>query len=223
MSPSGAPSQPISISLFRVPRQSANFATTARSFLLSPKTEVVAHSAESTFSSVTTCQTWTMASLMRPSLLRHAARSPIASAMRSASLHTSSKRCAILPPGPQRIEGGVNDPAPVPPPSAAHGSYHWTFERLIAAGLVPLSLAPFASGSLNPTMDAILCSAVLIHSHMGFQAVIIDYIPKRTYPGLRKLFWWGLNAATLTVGIGLYEFETNDVGVTEAIKRVWKA
>ncbi|KAG5985424.1 hypothetical protein E4U55_002345 [Claviceps digitariae] len=164
-----------------------------------------------------------MASIMRPSLLRQAVRSPAAFAMRTATLHTSSKRCAILPPGPQRIEGGVNDPAPVPPPSAAHGSYHWTFERLIAAGLVPLSIVPFASGSLNPTMDAILCSAVLIHSHMGFQAVIIDYIPKRTYPGLRKLFWWGLNAATLTVGIGLYEFETNDVGVTEAIKRVWKA
>ncbi|KAG6233843.1 hypothetical protein E4U26_000392 [Claviceps purpurea] len=181
-----------------------------------------------------------MASMMRPSLLRQAVRSPAAFAMRTAALHTTSKRCAILPPGPrkihnllqnvsggyintERIIGGVNDPAPVPTPSPAHGSFHWTFERLIAAGLVPLSIAPFVSGSLNPTMDAILCSAMLIHSHMGFQAVVIDYIPKRTYPGLRKLFWWGLNAATLTVGIGLYEFETNDVGVTEAIKRVWKA
>lgn len=25
------------------------------------------------------------------------------------------------------------------------------------------------------------------------------------------------------MGIGLYEFETNDVGLTEAIKRVWHA
>ncbi|EFY86474.1 succinate dehydrogenase cytochrome b small subunit precursor [Metarhizium acridum CQMa 102] len=163
---------------------------------------------------------------MRPSLLRQsalAARSRSAMAMRPAAFHSSSKKAAILPPGPQRIEGGVNDPAPIPPPSAAHGSYHWTFERLLAAGLVPLTIAPFASGSLNPTMDAVLCSAVLIHSHIGFQSVIIDYIPKRRYPGLRKLFWWGLNAATVVVGVGLYEFETNDVGVTEAIKRVWKA
>ncbi|KAG6065258.1 hypothetical protein E4U32_007547 [Claviceps aff. humidiphila group G2b] len=198
-----------------------------------------------------------MASMMRPSLLRQAVRSPAAFAMRTAALHTTSKRCAILPPGPrkihillqnvfgvaralraellwrttlltadvniERIIGGVNDPAPVPTPSPAHGSFHWSFERIIAAGLVPLSIAPFVSGSVNPTLDAFLCSAMLIHSHMGFQAVVIDYIPKRTYPGLRKLFWWGLNAATLTVGIGLYEFETNDVGVTEAIKRVWKA
>ena len=117
----------------------------------------------------------------------------------------------------------VNDPAPIPEPNAAKGSYHWIFERSLALGLVPLTIAPFAAGSLNPTMDAILCSGILLHSHMGFQQVIIDYIPNRSHPGLRKLFWWGLNAATLTVGLGLYEFETNDVGVTEAIKRVWKA
>ncbi|PHH91354.1 hypothetical protein CDD83_816 [Cordyceps sp. RAO-2017] len=169
-----------------------------------------------------------MASVVRPSLLRTArcaprtvlAKQPV---LGTAAFHSSIRRPAILPPGPQRIEGGVNDPAPVPEPNSAHGSYHWTFERLLAAGLVPLTIAPFASGSLNPTMDAVLCSAVLLHSHMGFQQVIIDYIPKKRYPGLRKLFWWGLNAATLTVGVGLYEFETNDVGVTEAIKRIWKA
>lgn len=72
-------------------------------------------------------------------------------------------------------------------------------------------------------MDAIFCSAVLLHSHMGFQQCIIDYVPKKKHPSLRKFTWWALNVATLTVGVGLYEFETNDVGVTEAIKRVWKA
>ncbi|KAL3958644.1 hypothetical protein ACCO45_006806 [Purpureocillium lilacinum] len=88
-----------------------------------------------------------MASIVRPSLLlrqtalasRCAARNAFAKqpAMKAAALHTSNKRSAILPPGPQRIEGGVNDPAPVPEPNSAHGSYHWTFERLLAAGLVP--------------------------------------------------------------------------------------
>lgn len=34
---------------------------------------------------------------------------------------------------------------------------------------------------------------------------------------------WALNLATVAVGVSLYEFETNDVGVTEAIKRVWKS
>ncbi|KND91123.1 Succinate dehydrogenase [ubiquinone] cytochrome b small subunit, mitochondrial [Tolypocladium ophioglossoides CBS 100239] len=181
-----------------------------------------------------------MASIVRPSLLRQtalasrcAARNAFAKqpALPVAALHSSSRRSAILPPGPRETypalrpssSRAVNDPAPVPEPNAAHGSYHWTFERLLAAGLVPLTIAPFASGSLNPTMDAIFCSAVLLHSHMGFQQCIIDYVPKKQYPGLRKFTWWALNLATLTVGVGLYEFETNDVGVTEAIKRVWKA
>jgi succinate dehydrogenase (ubiquinone) membrane anchor subunit len=96
-------------------------------------------------------------------------------------------------------------------------------ERSVAAGLVPLTLAPFAAGSLNPYTDAALCALLLIHSHMGFQQIIIDYIPTMHYPFLRKLFGWGLTAGTIVVGVGLYEFETTDVGVTEAVKRIWKA
>jgi succinate dehydrogenase (ubiquinone) membrane anchor subunit len=41
--------------------------------------------------------------------------------------------------------------------------------RIVSAGLIPLTLAPFAAGSLNPTTDAILCSLLLIHSHIGFE------------------------------------------------------
>lgn len=117
----------------------------------------------------------------------------------------------------------VNDPAPMPPPSPSHGSYHWTFERLIAAGLVPLTVAPFAAGSLNPTLDALLCASLLVHSHLGLQAIVIDYLPKSRMPSIRRAVEWALRAATLLVGVGLYEFETNDVGLTEAIKRIWKA
>ncbi|KAI0121215.1 CybS-domain-containing protein [Xylariales sp. AK1849] len=177
-----------------------------------------------------------MASIFRPAMLRQtalatatrrAAGLPMRSAtmrdaVRVSAFHASSRK-NLLPPGPQVVKGTVNDPAPVPEPSASHGSYHWTFERLIAAGLIPLTVAPFAAGSLNPALDASLCALMVVHSHMGFQSIFIDYIPNSRFPTARKLFMWGLNAATVLVGIGLYEFETNDVGVTEAIKRVWKA
>ena len=43
--------------------------------------------------------------------------------------------------------------------------------RLIAASLIPLTVAPFAAGTLNPIPDAILCSTILIHSYIGFQYV----------------------------------------------------
>lgn len=55
------------------------------------------------------------------------------------------------------------------------------------------------------------------------RSIIIDYIPNRLYPTARKLFDWALRLATLVVGIGFYEFETNDVGLTEGVKRIWKA
>ncbi|MCJ1272925.1 membrane anchor subunit of succinate dehydrogenase, Sdh4 [Puttea exsequens] len=121
------------------------------------------------------------------------------------------------------IDGTANDPAPIPEPSPTHGSYHWVFERTFSAALIPLTIAPFAAGSLNPVTDAIFCATILIHSHIGFQSVIIDYIPNKRLPKTRKLFMWGLNAATLVVAVGLYEFETNDVGLTEAVRRIWKA
>ena len=104
---------------------------------------------------------------------------------------------------------------------------------------MPLTVAPFAAGTLNPITDAILCATIVIHSHIGFQfvehhiqwkdfadtprSIIVDYVPAKRLPKTRVMFWWGLRAATLTVAIGLYEFETNDVGLTEAIKRIWIA
>ena len=93
----------------------------------------------------------------------------------------------------------------------------------MSAALIPLVIAPFASGSLNPMTDAILCGAILIHSHIGFEACIVDYLPRKRIPKTRKLFDWGLKAGTVVVAIGLYEFETNDVGLTEAIHRIWTA
>ncbi|KAK0668248.1 putative mitochondrial succinate dehydrogenase cytochrome b small subunit precursor [Cercophora samala] len=165
-----------------------------------------------------------MASIARSSLLRQVATKPALqnSIIARAAFHTTAKR-DLLPPLPQRVVGTVNDAAPVPPPSPSHGSYHWTFDRLVAASLIPITVAPFAAGSLNPTMDAVLCATLLIHSHTGFQNIIVDYVPQYRTPRARKAAIWGLNAATVVVGLALYEYETSDVGITETIKRLWKA
>jgi len=170
-----------------------------------------------------------MASIARSALLRQTAaagpitrQSVITHGLRATAFHTTARKSLLAPP-PQRVEGTVNDPAPVPETSPSHGSYHWTFDRVVAASLIPLTVAPFAAGSLNPTLDAILAATLLIHSHTGFQSIVIDYIPKKRMPGIRKLFVWGVNAATAVVGLALYEFETTDVGLVEAIKRIWTA
>ncbi|KAJ5858651.1 hypothetical protein N7534_003928 [Penicillium rubens] len=159
-----------------------------------------------------------MASFARSSLLRQtlAPRAPFlqknVGVSQVVAFHASAKK-QILPPLP------LNDPAPIPETHPSEGSYHWSFERLVCVGLVPLSFAPFAAGSLNPVMDAILCSLLVAHSHIGFQAAIVDYFPLP----FRATCNWLLRAFTLTTAVGLYEFETNDVGVTEALRRIWTA
>lgn len=63
------------------------------------------------------------------------------------------------------VQGTVNDPTPFPAPNKAHGSYHWTFERLLSASLVPL-VGATAVSSVNPILDGILSVAIVAHSHM---------------------------------------------------------
>ena len=110
------------------------------------------------------------------------------------------------------IEGTVNDPVKVPEPHKSHGSYHWTFERALSVALIPLIVTPFVTGSSTPVLDALIGSSVVLHSHIGFDAMITDYIPKRHYPKSYALFTWGLRAATVVVLIGVYEFQVNEVG-----------
>lgn len=56
-----------------------------------------------------------------------------------------------------------------------------------------------------------------------FRAAIIDYFRPQRVPKFNTLCNWLLRAFTLTTAVGLYEFETNDVGVTEALRRIWNA
>lgn len=56
-----------------------------------------------------------------------------------------------------------------------------------------------------------------------YSSVITDYLPKWRVPRARKFFDWARNLALVVVGWGWYEFETNDVGLTEAVKRIWRA
>lgn len=136
---------------------------------------------------------------------------------------TSTRPLGTIPQPPGGIVGGVNDPVPIPPMDAVHGSYHWSFERLIIVGMVPLVVTPFTGVSLTPVLDATLGSLLLLHSHLGFESCIVDYIPLRVYGKWHKAAMWLLYAGTATTFFGVYKMETEDVGLTEAIAKVWKA
>ncbi|KAI7545353.1 hypothetical protein KC331_g6264, partial [Hortaea werneckii] len=97
-----------------------------------------------------------------------AQRSPIVA--QTSGFQTSSRR-AILPPLPQKIKGTVNDAYEAPEPHPQHGSYHWTFDRIVSIGVLPLTVAPFAAGSLSPLLDSAFISLLIIHTYTGFQYV----------------------------------------------------
>ena len=66
------------------------------------------------------------------------------------------------------LKGTVNDPTTFPPSSRSHGSYHWAFERLLSASLVPLTAAAFVtSGSNYPVLDGLFGVGLIMHSHIG--------------------------------------------------------
>lgn len=70
-------------------------------------------------------------------------------------------------------KGTVNDPTTFPPPSRTAGSHHWAFERLLSAGLVPLTVAAFVTSGTNyPILDGVLGVSLVMHSHIGVRVSI---------------------------------------------------
>ncbi|GJJ06058.1 hypothetical protein Clacol_000246 [Clathrus columnatus] len=137
--------------------------------------------------------------------------------------HTSTDSTKYVPGGPI-IRGTVNDALPYPSPSRTDGSHHWAFERLLSASLIPLTGAAFVTGSTTyPVLDGILGVALVVHSHMGFDQVVLDYLDKRKFSIIGPIVKWTLRAATAGVLVGVYQFNTNDIGLTELIKRLWHA
>lgn len=121
-------------------------------------------------------------------------------------------------------KGTVNDPTTFPPPSRTAGSHHWAFERLLSAGLVPLTVAAFVTSGTNyPILDGVLGVSLVMHSHIGFDSMVVDYLHKRKFPIIGPMMTWTLRTATVGVLVGVYQFNTNDIGLTELIARVWSA
>ncbi|KAI6012255.1 mitochondrial inner membrane protein [Pisolithus marmoratus] len=111
--------------------------------------------------------------------------------------HTASSAMQYVPGGPI-YKGTVNDPTTFPPPSKMHGSHHWSFERLLAA---------------YPVLDGIFGVSLVMHSHIGFDSMLVDYLHPRKFPFLGNFAKWTLRTMTLGVLVGVYQFNTNDIGV----------
>ncbi|XP_017893338.1 succinate dehydrogenase [ubiquinone] cytochrome b small subunit, mitochondrial isoform X1 [Ceratina calcarata] len=96
----------------------------------------------------------------------------------------------------------------------------WVFERLVSAGL-PITI-PAALWTESPILDGLMSLLVVMHTHWGLEAIIIDYArPSIVGPVLPKILHLSLfilSAATLT---GLFLLINNGPGVSKSIKDFW--
>lgn len=127
-----------------------------------------------------------------------------------------------IPQPPGYIVGTVNDAYVPPPAKKSEGSLHWTMERAVAIAMVPLAVAPFFTGA-STLLDSSLATLMLYHVHSGFQACIIDYIPKRVYGSLHNYAMYLLAFGTGVAGYGVYQIENKEGGFASIIKKLWKA
>ncbi|KAG2171685.1 hypothetical protein INT43_008065 [Umbelopsis isabellina] len=107
-------------------------------------------------------------------------------------------------------------------PNYLDGSFHWSYERAASVALIPLISTQLIYGP-HLVLDGLLGLVLPLHLHIGFEACITDYLPKRKFPRAHKYASWGLKATSAAVIWGCFEFNTNDVGLTEFIQRTWTA
>jgi succinate dehydrogenase (ubiquinone) membrane anchor subunit len=63
-----------------------------------------------------------------------------------------------------------------------------------------------------PILDGILAISLVVHSHIGFDQILADYVHVRKFPIIGPTANWTLRAATCVVLIGVYQFNTEDIG-----------
>ncbi|CAE7186099.1 unnamed protein product [Rhizoctonia solani] len=136
---------------------------------------------------------------------------------------SGSAKYPYVPGGPV-LQGTVNDPTTFPTPNRMHGSHHWAFERLLSVALVPATVSAFVvSPTAYPILDGVLAVSLVVHSHIGFDSMVVDYLHPRKFPIFGPIIKWTLRLLTTGTLIGVYQFNTEDVGLSELVRRVWNA
>lgn len=143
------------------------------------------------------------------------------SSLARAGLLARSLKTIPQPPG--GVVGTVNDAYVPPKPEKTHGSYHWTSEKIVTIGMLPLIASSFA-GTTSTVLDTALSAFLLYHVHSGFQSCIIDYIPKRVYGSLHDYAMYLLTFGSGVAAYGIYHIEQKEEGgLAGVVAKIYKA
>ena len=94
-----------------------------------------------------------------------------------------------------------------------------------------MTIAAFVtSGTQHPVLDGLLGVSLIVHTHIGvrcmcldpllsshrvlfqFDSILADYLHKRKFPIIGPATTWTLRTATVATLVGIYQFNTNDIG-----------
>lgn len=92
------------------------------------------------------------------------------------------------------------------------GSAYVRLFSLAILSALPYELVVHVLIHAQPVLDGILGVSLIVHSHIGFDSVVVDYLHTRKFPILGPIAAWGLRVATGLAVWGVYEFNTNDIG-----------
>lgn len=101
-----------------------------------------------------------------------------------------------------------------------HGSYHWIYERILSGASLATVTYGVIGGPSN-TLDVALAIILPLHSHIGLQTIVDDYLPKRKFGIGYNVAKGSLLLATGLAFYGAYRFNTENIGLSQAIKELW--
>lgn len=96
----------------------------------------------------------------------------------------------------------------------------WTIERGVSAVL--LAILPAAIAFPSKTLDILLAVTVVMHTHWGLEAILVDYVrPVLFGPALPTLVPAVVIAfSAIFLGLLLYTIST-DIGISQTIRKFW--
>ncbi|CAF0751591.1 unnamed protein product [Adineta ricciae] len=105
---------------------------------------------------------------------------------------------------------------PVAGMAALTGTAHWKIERVVAIAM--LAIIPGSFVYDTAFMNYLLAASLAVHAHWGLDTVLIDYCPRPALP-LANIIRYALTAIVFG---GLSYFAYNDIGLTKAMKALWR-
>ena len=93
--------------------------------------------------------------------------------------------------------------------------YHYTSMGLLALTPVAIVASPSV---LNVPIDLIIGFLIPLHSHIGLNYVVSDYVPK----ALRTVARASVLGLSVIMAAGLLKINLHGVGITETVKHLWR-